>query len=52
MAQINSINDCFVHGDKEGIESIMKKASSDCKMDITEKAIVVEECKRALVDLE
>ena len=52
MAQINSINDCFVHGDKDGIESIMKKASSDCKMDITEKAIVVEECKRALVDLE
>jgi hypothetical protein len=52
MAQINSINDCFVHGDKDGIESIMKKASSDCKMDLTEKAIVVEECKRALVDLE
>ena len=52
MAQINRINDCFVHGDADGIKSICKKASSDCKMDITEKAIVVEECKRALIDLE
>ena len=52
MAQINSINDCFVHGDADGIKSICRQASSDRKMDITEKAIVVEECKRALIDLE
>ena len=52
MAQINCINDCFVHGDADGIKSISKKASSDCKMDITEKTIVIEECKRALCDLE
>lgn len=51
MAQINNINDCFVHGDADGIKNISKKASSDRKMDITEKAIVVEECKRALMDL-
>jgi len=51
MAQINSINDCFVHGDADGIKSISKKAISDCKMDITEKAIITEECKRALADL-
>ena len=51
MAQINSINDCFVHGDADGIKSISKKAVSDCKMDITEKAIITEECKRALADL-
>ena len=51
MAQINNINDCFVHEDRAGIESIMKRASSNCKMDITEKAIVIEECKRAIADL-
>ena len=51
MAQINSINDLFVKGDAEGIRSISKKASSDRKMDLTEKAIVIEECKRALADL-
>ena len=51
MAQINNINDCFVHGDAEGIKSISKKAMADCKMDITEKTIVVEECRRALLDL-
>ena len=52
MEQINSINDCFVHGDADGIKRISKKACSDCKMDLTERAIVVEECKRALADLE
>ena len=51
MAQINDINGCFVHGDAEGIRAISKKASSDCKMDITEKTIVIEECRRALSDL-
>jgi hypothetical protein len=51
MAQINDINGCFVHGDKEGIKAISKKAASDCKMDITEKTIVIEECRRALSDL-
>ena len=51
MAQINSINDCFVHGDADGIKSISKKAVSDSQMDITEKAIITEECKRALADL-
>lgn len=51
MAQINDINGCFVHGDAEGIKAISKKAASDCKMDITEKTIVIEECRRALSDL-
>lgn len=51
MAQINNINGCFVHGDAEGIRAISKKAASDNKMDITEKTIVIEECRRALSDL-
>ena len=51
MARINNINDCFVHGDAEGIRAISKKAAADRKMDLTEKAVVIEECKRALADL-
>jgi len=51
MAQINNINSCFVHGDAEGIKAISKKAAADCKMDITEKTVVIEECRRALSDL-
>ena len=52
MAQMNRINDCFVHGDADGIRSISRKASSDRKMDLTEKTFIIEECKRALSDME
>ena len=52
MAQMNRINDCFVHGDADGIRSISRKASSDRKMDLTEKTFIIEECKRALADME
>ena len=51
MEQINSINECFVHGDADGIKLIMENASSNSEMDITEQLIVIEECKRALADL-
>ena len=52
MAQINSINDCFVHGDEKGIKTIMKHAKASKSMDITEKTVVIEECKRAVFDLQ
>jgi hypothetical protein len=51
MAKINSINECFVHGDEKGIRNIMKNAQASKGMDITEKTIVIEECKRAISDL-
>ena len=51
MARINSINDCFVHGDEAGIRNIMEQASSDEDMDVSAKVIVTEECKKALADL-
>ena len=51
MAQINNINECFVHGDAKGIQLIMDQASSDDGMDMSAKVIVTEECKRALSDL-
>ena len=52
MDQINSINECFVHGDREGIQLIMDRASSDENMDMSAKVIVTEECKKALTDLD
>lgn len=51
MGRINAINDCYVHGNKAGIKRIMKRTSENKRMDMTEKAIIVEECKRALADL-
>ena len=51
MSEINSINDRFVHGDAEGIKSIMESAKTSPDMDIAERAIVIEECKRALADM-
>jgi len=52
MAQLNVINDCFVHGDKDSIRGIMERTSVSPDMDITEKTFVVEECKKALADME
>ena len=52
MEQINSINECFVHDDEEGIREIMEHASAGGELDITEQLIVVEECKKALADME
>ena len=51
MGRINAINDCYVHGNKAGIKRIMKRTSENKRMDMTEKTIIVEECKRALADL-
>lgn len=51
MSEINRINGCFVHGDAEGIKSIMEGAKTSPDMDIAERAIVIEECKRALADM-
>ena len=51
MKQINNINDCFVHDDAEGIKDIMNKAKKNSKMDLTERTVIIEECKRALFDL-
>ena len=51
MKRMNAVNDCFVHGNKAGIKRIMKRTSENKRMDMTEKAVIVEECKRALADL-
>lgn len=51
MAEINNINYHFVHGDAAAIEGIMEKAKGSEEMDMREKAIVVEECRKAIADL-
>ena len=51
MAEFNNINECFVHGDEKGIRAIMKRVKASDELDITEKTIIVEECKRAIGDM-
>ena len=51
MNEINDINDRFVHDDADGINAIMSRTESSRTMNITEKTIVIEECKRALADM-
>ena len=51
MNEFFNINDCFVHGDVDGIKAIMERVSDDNEIDITEKAIVTEECRRAIADI-
>lgn len=51
MAEINNINYHFVHGDAAAIEGIMEKANTSEEMDMREKAIVVEECRKAIADM-
>lgn len=50
-AHTNRINDLFVHGDAEGLKLLIERVSEDKSTDLSEKAIVIEECKRALADL-
>lgn len=48
LNKMNEINDRFVHGDKAGIESILNKVSSDESLDKIEKAVILEDCRKAL----
>ena len=52
MNEVNIINEHFVKGDADGIRKIMKRVETSDDMDITEKKILAEECKKALADLE
>ena len=51
ISETNNINECFVRGDADGIRNIMKRVEKSPKMDLPEKAVLTEECKRALADL-
>ena len=49
--ELNSINECFVNGDVEGIKEIMKKAAENAQQPALNKMRVINECKAALFDL-
>lgn len=49
--EINGINECFVREDEAGIRKIMKRIEKSPDVDLAEKAILLEECKRAIADL-
>ncbi|MBR1797741.1 MAG: hypothetical protein IJ757_07005 [Clostridiales bacterium] len=51
MAQIISINACFVHNDSDGIRRILGSVQDSSDVDPREKAIITEDCKRALAEL-
>ncbi len=50
MAEINKINERFVHGDVNGIKLIQHNAERSSDMNITERAIVIDECRKAIAD--
>ena len=51
VKEINTINDCFVNGDIETINKIMKKAKSNNNLLRWNKLRIINECKSALFDL-
>ena len=52
MNEVNTINEYFVKGDADGIKNIMDRVAKSTDMDITEKTLLAEECRKALTDLE
>jgi energy-coupling factor transporter ATP-binding protein EcfA2 len=51
MTEINGIDRCFVNGDTDGINEIMKKAEADAGLSKWNKLWIIGECKSALFDL-
>lgn len=51
MNQFNSINECFVNEDADGIRAIMKKAEANTELSGWNKLRIINECQTALFDL-
>ena len=51
ISELNYIDRCFVDGDAEGINEILKKAESDAALSNWDKLRIVKECRAALFDL-
>ncbi|MBP5294371.1 MAG: hypothetical protein J6Y95_01475 [Lachnospiraceae bacterium] len=51
ISELNCIDRCFVDGDAEGINEILKKAESDAALSNWDKLRIVKECRAALFDL-
>ena len=51
LAELSSINACFIRDDAEGIRGIMEKAEANGDISNWNKLRIVNECKLALFDL-
>ena len=51
MNQFNSINECFVNDDADGIRAIMKKAEANTELSGWNKLRIINDCQAALFDL-
>ena len=51
MNQFNSINECFVNDDADGIRAIMKKAEANTELSGCNKLRIINDCQEALFDL-
>ncbi len=52
MRQMCDINSCFVHNDRNGIEKIMHTFGDNDDINPREKRLVLDECRKALADLQ
>ena len=48
---LNLINSCFVNGNADGINELMKKTEDDPELSNLKKLRVINECRAALFDL-
>lgn len=51
IRELNSIDRCFVEGDADGIQEILKKAENDPELSYRNKLRIISECEMALLDL-
>ena len=50
--EVDSIDKCFVNGDKDGITAIMKKAEENAELSNFSRLWIINECRSALEELE
>ncbi len=51
LKELNSINQCFVNDDADGVNAIMKKAETNTELSNWNKLRIINDCKSALLDL-
>ena len=52
ISELNSVNECFVIEDADGINEIMKKAEANTELSDWNKLRIISDCKSALADLQ
>ena len=50
--EVDSIDKCFVNGDKDGITAIMKKAEENAELSNFSRLWIINECRSAMEELE